>query len=365
MPRPSAKVERLDVEVVTIPTDGPEADGTLAWRETTVVLVTVVAGGKTGLGYSYTGRAAAGIIGDVLKGVVVGRDVFGVAGANLAMQQAVRNLGRAGVCATAISAVDTALWDCKAKLLDLPLVKLLGQARDAIPLYGSGGFTNYDAGRLERQMQGWAAEGFRYVKLKVGRDAAADVTRVAAVRKAVGDEVEIFVDANGAYTRKVALAQAERFAPFGVTWFEEPVSSDDLEGLRLLRDRGPGAMAIAAGEYGYDAHYFRRMLAAGAVDVLQADATRCLGVTGYLQAAALCAAYNVPLSSHCAPALHVHLDCAAQPAVHLEYFHDHVRIEEMLFAGAPRPQNGKLQPDVSRPGLGLEVKHATARKFAA
>src|SRR5205085_10704766 len=130
-----------------------------------------------------------------------------------------------------------------------------------------------------------------------------------------------FVDANGAYGRKQALAFAAAFAEQNVTWFEEPVSSDDLAGLRLVRDRAPAGMDMAAGEYGYDLYYFRRMLEAGAVDVLQADATRCAGITGFLQLAPLCQARGFALSAHCAPSLHVHPCCAVLPLRHLEYFH--------------------------------------------
>ena len=263
---------------------------------------------------------------------------------------------RKGYEMMAISAVDSALWDLKAKLLGVPLARLLGACRDSIPVYGSGGFTSYPTDRLCAQLAAWTGSGMRFVKMKVGRIPADDPERVHAARRAIGAKAELFVDANGAYARKQALAQAEAFAEHGVTWFEEPVSSDDLEGLRLLRDRAPAAMAISAGEYGYDLAYFRRMLQAGAVDVLQADATRCGGITGFMEVAALCAAHGVPLSSHCAPALHVAACCAARPAVHLEYFHDHARIEAMLFDGAVRPRDGALRPDLSRPGLGVEFK---------
>ena len=181
----------------------------------------------------------------------------------------------------------------------------------------------------------------------------------------MGRKTELFVDANGAYSRKQALAFAEKFyAGNGVSWFEEPVPSDDLEGLRLLRDSGPAGMDIAAGEYGYDLLYFRRMLEAGAVDVLQVDASRCAGITGFLQAAALCEANLIPLSAHCAPSLHVHPCCAATPVRHVEYFHDHVRIEHMLFDGALTPSDGELRPDLSRPGMGIELKRSDAARFA-
>jgi L-alanine-DL-glutamate epimerase-like enolase superfamily enzyme len=260
----------------------------------------------------------------------------------------------------AIAAVDTALWDLKAKLLEIPLAALLGPARTAIPVYGSGGFTSYTTERLQQQLGGWADSGMRYVKMKVGREPERDLERVDAARTAIGESTQLFVDANGAYTRKQALALAQGYAEIGVTWFEEPVSSDDLAGLRLLRDHGPPGMAITAGEYGYDLPYFRRMLQAQAVDVLQADATRCAGITGFLGAAALCEAFGIPLSSHCAPALHLPLCCAARPAIHLEYFHDHARLERLLFDGAAEPDQGLLAPDLSRPGLGLEFKEQDA-----
>ena len=265
----------------------------------------------------------------------------------------------------AISAVDIALWDLKARLLNVPLLTLLGAARKSVPIYGSGGFTSYSEKQLLDQLTGWVKQGITRVKMKVGRDAKADVGRVAAARAAIGPKAELFVDANGAYSRKQALAQAEKFAERNVTWFEEPVSSDDLAGLRLLRNRVPAGMEVAAGEYGYEAGYFRRMLATGAVDVLQADATRCGGITGFLQAAALCEAHHIPLSAHTAPSIHTHLGCAAIPLRHLEYFHDHVRIENMFFDGVRSPVNGDLSPDLSRPGMGIELKHADVQRFAA
>jgi L-alanine-DL-glutamate epimerase-like enolase superfamily enzyme len=261
--------------------------------------------------------------------------------------------------------VDTALWDLKARLLNLPLVTLLGAARQAVPIYGSGGFTSYSDPQLQQQLSGWVQQGIPSVKMKIGRDAQADIHRVRVAREAIGSQAELFVDANGAYTRKQALAQAEKFSEFGVTWFEEPVSSDDLPGLRLMRDRGPAGMEIAAGEYGYDTFYFRRMLDAQAVDVLQADATRCGGITGFLRAASVCDASGLPLSAHTAPAIHAHVGCAAPRLRNLEYFHDHVRIEDMFFDGVLQPINGELRPDLSRPGMGIELKQADVQRFAA
>src|SRR5581483_4875870 len=151
----------------------------------------------------------------------------------------VRNIGSRGVAACAIAAVDMALWDLKAKLLDISLADLLGLRREAAPCYGSGGFTSYDDQRLAAQLGGWAHEnGCRWVKMKIGRDDLGDPSRLAVAREAIG-EAGLFIDANGAYSRSEAQAFAEAAADYDVTWFEEPVSSDDLEGLALLRERAP------------------------------------------------------------------------------------------------------------------------------
>lgn len=358
-------VEKIAVSVYTVPTDAPESDGTFEWDKTTIVIVQARCAGMLGLGYTYAGPSAGTLIDRLLRPVVEGRDAMDVPGSWDAMVRAVRNLGRPGIASMAISAVDVALWDLKAKLLNLPLVKLLGAVRDGIPVYGSGGFTSYSQRQLQQQLSDWVHAGICMVKMKIGRNPEDDPRRVHYAREAIGAAAELFVDANGAYSRKEALWFARRFEEEDVRWFEEPVSSDDLEGLRLLRDRGPDEMDIAAGEYGYDAGYFRRMMDAGAVDVLQADATRCGGVTGFLQAGALCLARSMPLSAHTAPSVHMHVCCALHSARHLEYFHDHVRIENLLFDGTLRPKNGILAPDLTRAGLGLELRRADAEKYEA
>lgn len=357
-------IERVHVSAYLIPTDSPESDGTLEWHHTVLVLVEAEAGGKRGMGYTYADLGAAQLVKEMLIHVVEGRDAMGVPDCWWAMLHAVRNVGRPGIASTAISAVDGALWDLKAKLLNVPLATLLGRVRDGAPVYGSGGFTSYSIKQLQDQLGGWVEAGIPRVKMKVGRNPDQDVNRVKAAREAIGRETELFVDGNGAYARKSALAFAEAYAVHDVIWFEEPVSSDDLEGLRVLRDRAPAPMEIAAGEYGYDLFYFRRMLDADAVDVLQADATRCGGITGFLKVGALCEGRPLPLSAHCAPSLHLHPSCAVGPLRHIEYFHDHVRIEYLLFDGAVDPVDGRLHPDLSRPGLGLELKRSDAERFA-
>ncbi len=359
-----AGIERIDVSAYRIPTDAPEADGTYAWDATILVLVEAYAGGRCGLGFTYADTATATLVKDVLARVVCGRNAMDVPGCWEAMVRSIRNLGRPGIASMAISAVDVALWDLKGRLLDLSLVDLLGAVRDAVPVYGSGGFTSYSIGQLQAQLRGWVGQGIPRVKMKIGTHPADDLGRVRAARDAIGPDAALYVDANGAYSRKQALAQAQAFREYGVVWFEEPVSSDDLEGLHLMRERGPAGMDIAAGEYGYDLWYFRRMLEAEAVDVLQADASRCAGITGFLRASALTESRGLELSAHCAPSLHVAPCCAIARLSPIEYFHDHVRIEHMLFDGALTPVDGALHPDRSRPGLGLEFKRADAAGFA-
>jgi L-alanine-DL-glutamate epimerase-like enolase superfamily enzyme len=359
-----ARIASARVEAFRIPTDAPESDGTLEWNSTTLVLVTLDAGGIAGIGYTYADRATAMLAAETLAPIVAGRDAFEARAIRDELMRAVRNLGRAGIAAMAISAFDNALWDLRGKLLGVSVLDLIGASRERIPVYGSGGFTSYDDERLGEQLGGWAAEGIASVKMKIGRDASRDRDRVAHARKAIGPDCALFVDANGAYSRKQALAMAEAFAESGVAWFEEPVSSDDLEGLRLLRDRAPAGMDVSAGEYGYDTNYFRHMLDAEAVDVLQADATRCLGITGFIETAALCSARSVPLSAHCAPALHAQPACALGCVRHIEYFHDHARIESMLFDGALQPVGGAIEPDRTRPGFGLGFKRKDAARYA-
>lgn len=363
--RTGTAIERLDVSVYTVPTDVPESDGTYVWQKTTMVLVEVRAGGKCGLGYTYADPSTATLIKQLFTDIVVGREVMNIPAIWVAMVESIRNLGRPGIASMAISAVDVALWDLKARLLDIPLVTLLGAARAGAPIYGSGGFTSYSRKQLQQQLGDWVAQGIVAVKMKIGRQPEHDPERVVQAREAIGPTTALFVDANGAYSRKEALELAYIFAERGrVTWFEEPVSSDDLEGLHLLRNRAPAGMDIAAGEYGYDLPYFRRMLEAEAVDVLQSDATRCGGITGFLRAATLAEARSLQISAHCAPALHLHVACATSNFRHMEYFHDHVRIEHMFFDGVQSPQQGRLLPDITRPGMGLDFKRSVAEHYA-
>lgn len=360
-------VDDLRVRVYTVPTDAPEADGTIAWDRTTLVLVQAVSGDTVGLGWTYGAAATRYVVQDELAGHVLGRSALDVPAANETMRRAVRNTGAPGLVAGAVSAVDIALWDLKARLLGLPLTRLLGAARECVPVYGSGGFTTYGPEAMERQLKGWTeGQGIPRVKIKIGESRGSavprDLARVRLARTAIGPDVELYVDANGGYTRKQAIRVAAAFADQDVVWFEEPVSSDDLPGMREVRDAV--LPDVAAGEYGYDLPYLARMAASGAVDCLQADATRCGGLTVWLKAAAVAESLGLQFSGHCAPHVHAHAAASAPAFRHLEWFHDHVRVEELLFAGTLDPTGGSITPGASgEPGTGLTVREDRAEPW--
>jgi L-alanine-DL-glutamate epimerase-like enolase superfamily enzyme len=340
----------------SIPTDAPESDGTFEWNETTIVIVRIESGGAAGLGFTYADPVAADLVARELAPVVASAASASPGALQSALIRHCRNLGMSGIASMAISAVDQAMWDLKARLLNVPLAWMLGPVREELPLYGSGGFTSYSVTRLRDQLATWVSEGFRWVKMKVGREPESDPDRVREAREAIGPAAGLFVDANGAYGRKQALEMAEQFAAgSGVSWLEEPVPSGDREGLREIRRRAPASMQIAAGEYGFGLHDFEDLLRCRAVDVLQLDVTRCGGITTMLQVDALAQAARVPVSLHCAPAAHLHPALAMKSVIHQEYFHDHSRIEPLVFDGVREPSKGLLSIDPERTGNGLEL----------
>lgn len=365
--RDGPEIRSVTSRSYTVPTDQPEADGTLAWDATTVVVVEVAAAGASGLGWSYTSEASRSVIDGELRRAVCGRNVLDVPASHEAMVRACRNLGRPGIVSSAISAVDIALWDLKARLLGVALADLIGRATEGVALYGSGGFTTYDDATARRQLERWTGEwAIPRVKIKIGeswgRCEQRDLERVAFARRVVGDDVELFTDANGAYSRKQAVRVGLRMVETAsVTWFEEPVSSDDLEGLREVKEML--SLDVAAGEYGYDETYFARMLGAGAVDCLQIDVTRCGGFTSWLRGADLAAAAGIEVSAHCAPNLHAHVGTAAPHLRHVEYFHDHHRVDQLLFDGLLDPSGGTLTPRRGDPGHGMVLREADAERF--
>lgn len=351
----------LAASAYTIPTDAPEADGTLEWNSTTLVLVEASAEGLTGIGWTYGPASIAQVVTGTLAPEAAESGVLNPPAAHEGMCRAVRNAGRPGMCAMAISAVDCALWDLKARRLGLPLHRLLGAVHEEVPVYGSGGFTTYDDARMREQLGHWAGEQrIPRVKIKIGEAwggrEARDVERLRLAREVIGPGAELFADANGAYSAKQAVRVAQAT---DIRWFEEPVSSDDLAGLATVRDAVP--CEVAAGEYGYDLPYFARLLPV--IDCPQADVTRIGGITEFLRVAGLARAHGKDLSAHCAPHLHAAAMAAIPNARHIEWFHDHVRIESMLFDGVLDPAGGTVRPRDDAPGLGLEFKRPDAEPY--
>lgn len=345
-----------------IPTDFPESDGTADWDATTIIVVELVSEADRALGYSYADEAAGHVASTLLRQIVIGKNPSMIPALHLELERKVRNMGRPGLASCAISAIDTALWDLKGRLLKVPLVSLLGRSRPHVEAYGSGGFTSYSEDQLVRQLAGWAANGFRAVKMKIGTGDDT-IERVRKVCDALQRDCELYVDANGAYSRKLALTRGEKFAELGITWFEEPVSSDDALGLRLLVERLSAPVRVAAGEYIYTPDDAMKLLRYGAVDVLQTDATRCGGPSDFIAIAHAAELHHLPFSAHTAPSLHASLCCSVRSAINVEYFHDHARIEQMIFDGAIRPRSGTLAPDLTRCGLGLELKRQDADPY--
>ncbi|NIH88308.1 enolase C-terminal domain-like protein [Amycolatopsis granulosa] len=359
-------IEAVDARAYRIPTPEPESDGTLTWDATTMVVVEVRAAGTTGLGWTYADASCVPLIHGTLAPAVLGQDVLDVPAAWSAMQRRIRNLGRPGLVSCAMSAVDIALWDAAARVLGVALSRLLGRAHQDAALYGSGGFTSQSTGELRDQLDRWVHEQrIPRVKIKIGQDGGQDVdrdlARVATAREVIGDGTELYVDANGGYTRGQARRVARRLAGHDVRWFEEPVSSDDLEGLAELRRAT--TIDVAAGEYGYDLVYFGRMVRAGAVDCLQIDVTRCGGYTEWRRAAAVAAAAGLEVSGHCAPNLSAHAAVATPNFRHLEWFADHDRIESAFLDGALDPAGGRVRPDPDVPGHGLTLKAADLEPY--
>jgi len=361
-----AAIEEVEAFAYTIGTDVPEADGTAAWSSTTLVTAVVHSQGHTGLGWTYGPPACAHFIRENLRPVLTGLGVMDIPAAWLQMVRAVRNTTRAGVAGYAISALDVACWDLKARLLGVSLTDLLGAAHAEVPVYGSGGFTTYSEEQLTHQLRRWAEEeDIARVKIKIGQDRGTrtdrDLERIHHARQVIGPDVELFVDANGAYSAKQAIRVMHACREARVTWYEEPVSSDDLAGLRLVRENV--AADVTAGEYGSDVDYFQRMCASGAVDCLQIDATRCGGFTEWLRAAAVAQSHELAVSGHCAPNLHAHVAAATPNLRHLEWFHDHVRIEGMAFDGVLSPLGGSVRPARGLPGHGLVLQAAELEQY--
>ncbi len=355
----SVRVRHLHHEDARLVEDGttpPLAPGSRGRRQMAVAIGTDE--GVTGVAVGYAPPGGLQVVEQALAPALIGQDPTIVGELWAEMMWTVRDFGRGGVALQAVSAVDLALWDLNGRAEDRPLCDMLGRLRSDVVAYGSGGFTSFSEAGLVTELRGFLAEGFRAVKMKVGKGFGTfedeDLARVGMVREAAGPDVEIYVDANGAYGVEQAIRMAGQFADLGVRLFEEPVPPQDVAALAAVR--AGSAIPIAAGEHEYETAGLRRMAEVGAVDVLQPDVLRIGGVSGWLQAASVAAEYDLPLMSHAAQLSSLQLGCATPGFAALEYLRIQEEMDRLWYKEIPRPQGGRLAPFDGRPGLGLDIR---------
>lgn len=322
--------------------------------------------GVEGLGVGQAAPGARQVIETTLRRVLIGQDPFNIEKLWNDMFWHVRGFGRKGVAFCGLSVVDTGLWDLKAKALRLPLYRLLGPYTDSVPIYGSGGWTNLSEDELVAEMVGYVEQGIGRVKMKVGKDFGRsereDLQRLAAVRKAVGDDVAIYVDANNGYYAKQAIYMAKEFEQFQVGWFEEPVLADDVQGLAEIRQAIN--IPVATGEHEYTKYGFKDLIARGGADIVQPDVGRVGGVTEWIKVAHLAHAFNLPVAPHAVQLVHLHLACATPNLKVVEHLGTALEGDGIWYTDIPEPEDGMWAPFPDRPGLGLELDPHAVEKWS-
>jgi len=277
--------------------------------------------GISGLGYTYTlssgGGAVRQLLGDEIAAGLIGRRVDRAEPVWHDIWRTMLRYGRGGIASVALAAADVALWDALAKHADLPLHRYIGTHREEVPVYGSSIDLGYSEQKLLETVEGWLARGFSAVKIKVGRSLDDDLARLAAVRKLIGPDVRLMVDANNGWTLPEASRRIAAMAPFDLSWVEEPLMPDDVHGHAALQAQT--STPIAAGETLFSVADFVRYFDAGAIRYVQADVGRVGGITPWLAVAEHAAARHLPMAPHFLHDLHVHLLCAVPNAAILEY----------------------------------------------
>ncbi|MCS6780276.1 MAG: mandelate racemase/muconate lactonizing enzyme family protein [Geminicoccaceae bacterium] len=308
--------------------------------------------GAEGIGYTYTvgtgGVAIAELVRRYLAPVVIGQDAERIEALWQRMWWALHYGGRGGSVALAVSAVDIALWDLLGRRLNRPLWRLLGGHDPAVPAYAGGIDLDFPIDALLRQTEDNLAKGFRAIKMKVGRPRLSeDVERVRIMRERLGPDLPLMVDANMRWTADQAIRAARALAPFAPVWLEEPTIPDDIAGhVRILRD---GGLPIATGENLHTLHEFANLIAAGGVSFPEPDVTNCGGVTVFMKVCRLAESFNLPVTSHGAHDLTVHLLAAAPNASWLECHG--FGLERFLEEPFALHEGKAVAPD--RPGHGL------------
>ncbi len=307
--------------------------------------------GAEGLGYTYTvgagGAAVHTVLARDLAPLLVGQEADRIEALWERMWWGLHYVGRGGIASFAISAVDTALWDLKARRQDTPLWRLLGGHDPKVQAYAGGIDLQFPLDRLLRQTRDNLDAGFRAIKMKVGRDRLSeDLARVAAMRDLLGAEVPLMVDANMRWNADQAIRAARRLAEHDITWLEEPTIPDDVAGhVRILRE---GGLPIATGENMHTIYEFEHMIGAGGVSFPEPDLSNCGGVTVWLKVARLAEAHNLPVTSHGVHDLHVQLLAAVPNKSYLEihgfglerFIAEPLRIEDGCATAPERPGHG-------------------------
>lgn len=371
----SAKAERIVsvlARTVCVPLDQATAFSTRVVTERHYCLVRVrTADGAEGIGFCYAGNKAGSIVASAVRElfapILVGQSPWLVEGLWERMYRDAVLHGRTGSVMRALSILDNALWDRNARAVGQPLYKLLGGfAEDSVPAYASGGYyvDGKSPERLAEEAAGYVDDGFKAVKIKVGRHSPKEEeARVAAVRTAIGPDVLLMLDANNAWSDfATAMQHVTRYEPYGPYWIEEPFSPDDIDNHARLAQRT--SIPVATGEIEAGRWRFKSLLEKEAASILQADAAVCGGICEWRRIAATAASYGAGIAPHWFHDLHVHLVAATPNASMVEFFaDDQVLNFRRLLDRQLVPRAGRLQlPAV--PGLGFNFDEAVVRRYA-
>jgi L-alanine-DL-glutamate epimerase-like enolase superfamily enzyme len=277
--------------------------------------------GLDGVGYTYTvgagGRAIASLINQELKALLLGQDARCIESLWEKMWWKLHWVGRGGLAAFAISALDVALWDINGRRYGEPLWRMLGGNSNRVKAYAGGVDLYHPLEQLLEQTRGNLQAGFRAIKMKVGRRVLRqDIERVKAVRELVGPDVVLMVDANMQWRVDEAIRAAQALQEFDVFWLEEPTIPDDVDGhLRIARE---GGLPIAAGENLHTIYEFQAMMKQGCLAFPEPDLSNMGGISAWMKVARMSQAHNLPVTSHGVHDLHVHLLAAVPNASYLE-----------------------------------------------
>ena len=321
--------------------------------------------GVEGLGMTYSSPGVKDVVESALMQILIGRDPMDTEKIWDDMLWKVRSYGRKGVALCAISAVDIALWDLKAKFLNLPLYKLLGAYTNSVPVYGSGGWTNLTKSELIQEMTDYVESGIPRVKMKVGKNFGncerEDIERVEAVRDAIGYDIALYIDANNGYRKKQAIYMAKEFEQFQVGWLEEPLIPDDVDGMSEIARST--TIPIASGELEYTKYGFKELIYRGGADIVQPDVGRVGGVTEWIKVAHLAESFNLPVAPHALQLVHLHLCCAIPNIKAVEYMNISLENADLWMTEFPKQSNGMWSPFHDKPGLGLDLDHYSVAKY--